>query len=155
MKDNYTKEEIRGQAHTILKNAKFLHLALAVDNEPYLVTVNYGYDNNYLYFHSSQKGKKIDMIEKNPNICYEIYYGGDIYSNEHACNWGTKYRSLIGRGEVELLKTDAEKLVGLKAIMLKYSNTSDHDFNENVMHHTNIYRIKIDEISTKQNKMYW
>lgn len=155
MKDNYTEAEIREQAMTVLKNAKFLHLAFAVDNEPYLVTLNYGYDMNYLYFHSSTKGKKIDMIEKNPNICYELNYGGDIYSHEHACNWGTKYRSLIGRGKAELLNTDAERITGLKAIMRKYSGNSEHDFNENVMHHTSIYRIKIDEISTKQNKMHW
>lgn len=155
MKDNYTKEEIRVQAEIVLKNAKFCHLAFAVDNEPYLVTVNYGYDKDFLYFHSSQKGKKIEMMEKNPNICYELNYVGEIYSNKNACNWGTKYRSLIGRGKAELLVTDADKVTGLKAIMNKYSGSSDHDFNENVMHHTNIYRIKIEDISTKQNKMYW
>ena len=155
MKDTYTKEEIRQQAELVLKNAKFGHLAFAVESEPYLVTVNYGYDKEYLYFHSSQKGKKVDMINNNPNICYELNYGGDIYSNEHACNWGTKYRSLIGRGKAELLVTDTDKVNGLKAIMRKYSGSTDHDFNENVIHHTNIYRIKIDDISTKQNKMYW
>ncbi len=155
MKDNYSKEEIKAQAELVLKNAKFCHISFAVNNEPYLVTVNYGYDSDYIYFHSSLKGKKVDMIKKNPNVCYELNYGGEIYSNKMACNWGTKFRSLIGRGKAELLTSEKDKIKGLKAIMHKYSGTSDHEFNPHVVSHTSLYRIKIDDVTTKQNKMYW
>ncbi len=155
MKDRYTKAEVREQAYNIFEKAKFCHIAFAVGNEPYIATVNYGFDDKYIYFHSSQKGKKVDMMETNQSVCYTLYYGGEIYSNKFACNWGTKFRSLIGRGKVELLINDKDKTTGLKAIMKKYSGSDNHEFNENVVSHTNIYRIKIEDVTTKQNKMYW
>ena len=56
----------------ILNTAKVLHLGLAVNNEPYVVPMNYGFclENGKLtvYMHSALKGKKLDMIRENPNV---------------------------------------------------------------------------------------
>ena len=55
--------EITDQAEIlkILDTAKVLHLGLAVDNEPYVVPMNYGYtmenDHLVLYLHSAVRGK--------------------------------------------------------------------------------------------------
>ncbi len=155
MKDNFTKEQVKSQVNIVLKNGNFCRLGMAVSNQPYVVTINYGYDDDYIYFHSAQKGKKVEMIAINPNVCFEIDYGGEIYSNKNACNWGTKFRSLIGFGMAELITDEKEKIDGLKTIMKKYSGTRKHDFNEHVVDHTNIYRIRLDNVTTRQNKMYW
>ena len=56
----------------ILDTAKVLHLGLCVDNEPYVVPMNYGCtkENGKLvvYLHSALRGKKLDMIRKNPRV---------------------------------------------------------------------------------------
>ena len=58
------------QITAILDAGKVLHLGLAVDNEPYVVPMNYGYtkENGKLvvYLHSATRGKKLDMIRANP-----------------------------------------------------------------------------------------
>ena len=59
-----TKRELQitdmEQIRTILDTAKVVRLGLAVDNEPYVVPMNYGYtmENGKLtlYLHSSQRG---------------------------------------------------------------------------------------------------
>ena len=155
MKDSYTKEQIKSHVHIVLKNGQYCHIGMANDQQPYVVTVNYGWDNEYLYFHSSQKGKKVDMIAKNPNVCFEVNYGGEVYSNKQACNWGTKFRSITGFGKAVLITDEKEKIKALQAIMLKYSGKDNHEFNEHVVSHTNIYRISLDDVTAKQNKMYW
>jgi len=155
MKDSYTDEQVLSHVNIVLKNGMFCHLGMSKDNMPYTVTVNFGFDDDFIYFHSSRKGKKVDILKVNPNICFEINYGGEIYSNKNACNWGTKFRSIIGTGKVELLENETDKIHALKAIMHKYSGTYNHEFNENVVSHTNIYRIKRDNVTARQNKMYW
>lgn len=155
MKDQYTKSETRAHVNLILKGAMFCHLSMAFENEPYGVTVNFGYDDNYLYFHSSSKGKKVDIIAKNPLISFELNYGGKIYENKQACNWGTIYRSVIGKGKAELLEEEKSKKHGLQMIMKKYSGTADHKFNEKMMLVTHVYRIPLDNVTAKNNRFYW
>jgi len=64
------------QIRHILDTAKVLHLGLAVDNEPYVVPMNYGYTMEegklVLYLHSALQGKKIDMMRANPSVFFEL-----------------------------------------------------------------------------------
>jgi len=155
MKANYTPEQNKSHVNIVLKNALFCHLAMSNNDMPYVVTVNFGYDDEYIYFHSGQKGKKVDMIASNPNICFEFNYGGEVFSNQQSCNWGTKYRSVIGTGKAELLSDEDSKKKALLAIMYKYSGNKDHEFNEHVMAHTNVYRVNRDNAVAKNNHWYW
>ena len=54
------------QIRHILDTGKVLHLGLAVNNEPYVVPMNYGYTMEdgklTVYLHSAVRGKKLDMI---------------------------------------------------------------------------------------------
>ena len=63
------------QIEAILDASKVLHLGLAVDNEPYVVPLNYGYTMEagklVIYLHSGQRGKKLDMIRSNPRVFFE------------------------------------------------------------------------------------
>lgn len=65
-----TKKEIR----QIIRTQKYLTLALCRDREPYLVSLNYGYDskNNCFYFHCGRSGKKIDFLKTNPLVWGQI-----------------------------------------------------------------------------------
>jgi len=58
---------------------------MSINDMPYVVTVNFGYDDKYIYFHSNQKGKKVEMIASNPNVCFELNYGGEVFQiSNHA-----------------------------------------------------------------------
>ena len=64
------------QIRHILDTGKVLHLGLAVNDEPYVVPMNYGYvleDGKLtLYLHSALQGKKLDMMRTNPKVFFEI-----------------------------------------------------------------------------------
>jgi len=51
----------------ILEGAKYVTVAMCLNNEPYLVTLSHGYDRerNCLYFHCAQEGKKVDILKEN------------------------------------------------------------------------------------------
>ncbi len=59
-------------AEKVIRLAKVCRIALSSDNIPYIVPVSFGYNNNTIYFHSSCKGKKIDILRKNNNVCFEF-----------------------------------------------------------------------------------
>ncbi|MGD6807490.1 MAG: pyridoxamine 5'-phosphate oxidase family protein [Candidatus Bathyarchaeia archaeon] len=66
------EREITDQAElqSILKNTKYVTIALCKDNEPYLVALNHGYDQQHscLYFHCANEGKKLVYAQANSRV---------------------------------------------------------------------------------------
>jgi len=62
----------RPEIDTILKGAQVCRLALARENEPYLVPVFFGYDGSRLYFHTAREGRKLDFVAANNRVCFEV-----------------------------------------------------------------------------------
>ena len=131
----------------IIKKATVCHLGLADCGEPYVVPVNFGYENDCLYFHSAASGHKVDLLKKNNRVCFEI--DGD-YSIEttpkNACK--VKYRSIIGGGMAHFLSDHEEKVRGLKAIVrqcvgIDYKIPDDLD-------DTLVVKIDIESLTGKQ-----
>ncbi len=95
----------------ILLGGTYATLAFARGNEPYLVTLNYGYDpvERALYVHSAVEGLKLAFIRENPRVC------GTVIVDEGYCQGRCThaYRSVVFWGRIELLETAAEKEAGL------------------------------------------
>ena len=91
-----TKRELQitdeNQIRNILNKAKVLHLGLAVDNEPYVVPMNYGYTMEdgklVLYLHSAVRGKKLDMIRANCKVFFELDCDLAPFEGEKPCQYG-------------------------------------------------------------------
>jgi uncharacterized protein len=54
----------------LLKELPVGRIACHADGITYIVPVNYVYDGMNLYAHSA-KGMKIDMMRKNPDVCFQ------------------------------------------------------------------------------------
>jgi nitroimidazol reductase NimA-like FMN-containing flavoprotein (pyridoxamine 5'-phosphate oxidase superfamily) len=99
----------------IIKNGKYAIMALCKDNEPYIVTLSYGYDaaTRSLYFHGAKEGLKLDFLKANPRVCATIIEDqGYIFGEcSHA------YRTVVIRGEMEFLENDAERVKGIEVMI--------------------------------------
>jgi hypothetical protein len=138
------------QIEDILNKGKFCHISMAKMDEPYLVTVNYGYMKNCIYFHSAPEGQKIDMIRKNPKVCFMVYTDDKIVPGENPCrDWSMKYRSVVGSGKAIILKNPEEKDEGLNILMDHYSKKGPFEFNEKNLEETIVVKIEIEKISGK------
>ncbi len=64
----------RAELLEIIREQKYMTLALCSGQEPYLVSVNYGYDGeeNCFYFHCAREGRKIDYLKANPVVYGQI-----------------------------------------------------------------------------------
>jgi nitroimidazol reductase NimA-like FMN-containing flavoprotein (pyridoxamine 5'-phosphate oxidase superfamily) len=60
------------EAEVVIRNSLVCRLGLSDDNRPYVVPLSFGYENNTLYFHSASEGKKVEILKKNSNVCFEF-----------------------------------------------------------------------------------
>ncbi len=134
----------------IIKKAKVCRIGLSDNNMPYVVPVNFGYENNCLYFHSSQKGKKIDILKKNNNVCFQVDVDVELVKAKKACKWDVKYRSVIGFGKAHFVEDLEEKRKAFHIIMAHYSDKS-FDYPEKKLVKAVVIRIEIESLSGKKS----
>ena len=104
----------------LLMQTQICRLGLYDGKWPYVVPVNMGYEPGRIYFHSSKKGKKMDILRDNPNVCFELDADVEIVTGDKPCDWTTYYKSIIGFGTAVILDDEEEKLAGLKVIMRRH-----------------------------------
>ena len=149
-KEISSKEELIG----ILKNGKYTIISLCKGNEPYIITLSYGYDESRhaLYFHCAKEGQKIDFIKANPYIC-----GTVIEDNGYEEGCGQAFRSVVFRGRMEIVDTLEEKKKGLEILINHLEidpNPTKIKFlkKENTYKTLGMLRLDITDISGKEEK---
>jgi nitroimidazol reductase NimA-like FMN-containing flavoprotein (pyridoxamine 5'-phosphate oxidase superfamily) len=139
----------------ILNRGKFSSIALCREGEPYIVTLNYGYDQdrNALYFHCAAKGLKMDFVEANPTACATVIedLGYKIGECEHA------YRSVVLWGRMHIVKELKEKKHAIDVLLahleddpqlVKEKSIKSEEMYEKV----GILRLDIEEMTGKQGE---
>ncbi len=110
---------------SILKNAQICRIAFNDKKHPYIVPLNYGYKDNALYFHCAKVGKKMDLINIDNNVCFEIVQSREIIKGVNLCDWFKKFRSIIGYGNIEIITDNDEKEKGLDILMQQHGRTEN------------------------------
>jgi len=135
----------------ILEDSQVCRIGFAVDNIPHIVPVNFGYKNNKVYIHSATEGSKIDMIAKNNYVCFEMELYDEVIKAKKSCGWTTKYRSIIGWGNIEIVNDKAKKVEGLDIIMAKYGKAENNDYSDAMLKKTALLVLTIDHYTGKQS----
>ena len=140
------------QIQSILDTAKVLHLGLAVDNEPYVVPMNYGYTVEdgklIIYLHSALRGKKLDMIRANPRVFFEMDCGLEPFEGKVACQYGLAYSSIMGRGTARIVE-DVEEKKQAMSILMKTQTGKDFTFEDRLVSIVAVIRIDVAEYTAK------
>lgn len=147
------EKEIKSQADItgIIRQSRVCRLALADGDQPYVLPLNFGYDAPYLYFHSADQGRKLDILRKNPKVCFVFDHLEKIKKDSLACEWGAAFVSVIGEGTAEILSAPEEKVKGLNAIMAQYSNRS-FDFPKETLDRTAVIRVTVSNLTGKRGE---
>ena len=136
---------------TIMEKALVCRIALVDDDCPYIVPVNFVMCGNHLYFHSAAEGKKIEILKKNNQVCFEVDDRMEIVRGDYPCSWGTKYLSVIGFGRAFLLDEIEEKKKALNCLMKKYAGRKDFTYQEEALKKVIVVDIRVDTITGKKS----
>jgi len=134
----------------ILKESHVCRLAMVDGDKPYLVPMNFGYHDECLFFHSAKQGRKIDLLKKNPNVCFEFDQLIKFKKAKKACDWGLEYKSIIGSGRAEVLDNLDEKIDALNIIMSQYSDRT-FEYPGEMLEKTIVIKVQIDSMTGKQS----
>ena len=144
------------QIRDIFDAGKVLHLGLAVDNEPYVVPMNYGYnwegERPVLYLHSALKGKKLDMIRTNPKVFFEIDCDWTPFEGAVPCQYGMAYSSVMGRGTARIVE-DVEEKKEAMTMLMKTQTGKDFTFEDRLVSIVAVIRIDVAEFTAKHRPL--
>jgi nitroimidazol reductase NimA-like FMN-containing flavoprotein (pyridoxamine 5'-phosphate oxidase superfamily) len=134
----------------ILQQSNVCRLAMVDGDKPYIVPMNFGYRDGNLFFHSAPGGKKIDLIKKNPNVCFEVDQLIRFQKETLACNWGVEYKSVIGSGKARLIKGLEEKKQALNIMMSRYSD-GPFEYSNKMLEKTIVIKVTVENMTGKQS----
>lgn len=131
-------------------------LSLGGGEYPYAVPLNFGFSENdgdfKVYFHCASEGKKIELIKKNPKVCFEVHTMEKITGEgDEPCVYSCAYESVIGFGCVRELTSYDEKKEALIKIMENCTGR-EFDFNENQTSGVTVFEIAFREVTGKRSK---
>lgn len=138
---------------SIINQQSFMTIALCANNEPYLVSLDYAFDesNNCFYFHCAQVGKKIDYIAENDKIWGQII-------EDHGYIQGTlnhSFRSIHFQGNIEFIDDEKDKKFALSMMINKYDDNplplEKENLNEKGLMKVKVGKIMIKDMTGKNN----
>jgi uncharacterized protein len=112
----------REDIEAILREAPVCRIGLCDRYQPYVVPVSFGYPEGCLFSHSAPEGMKIEMLRKNPCVCFEMDIPARLNGLGCPCDRGIRSRSVIGFGIAEFLDDPEEKRAGLTCMVAHYTN---------------------------------
>jgi len=137
----------------ILRCGDVCHLALVDEGKPYVVALNYGFTWEgalpVFYFHCARKGRKLDIIAHDPDGCLCVDTAHELVRGESDCEWGMKYRSIVGEGTLSIVEDTSERKRGLDLVMAHYSGRSEFQYDEKVFSVTTLLKMELTTISGK------
>jgi len=139
------------QIEAILSTAKFLRLALSDAETPYIVPMSFGYKENVIYLHSSREGRKIDILKRNPRVCFEAAIETEVITAEDPCKYNVRYRSVIGHGQAKFLEEYNEKVEGLTVLSEHYGKKGPFEFEEWKVNRLCVIKIEIEKMTGKES----
>ena len=102
----------------VLKNTKYITVAFCMNNNPYLVALNHGYDQtrNCLYFHCAPEGKKLIYAQENPRVWGQAILDFGVTEE---CDYA--YTSVQFQGKLSLITDLTEKKHAMEVLVRQVS----------------------------------
>ena len=145
--------EDRDEMLQLLRAGKYVIIAMCAGNNPYIVTLSYGYDEkkHTLYFHSAMKGLKLDILNENSTVCATVIddRGYQMDKCSHV------YRSLLLYGKMSMCHTLEEQKHGMNILLEHLEDNPDTVRqrslkSDDVYKRTAILKLEIEEMTGKQ-----
>jgi len=132
----------------VIHACQWCHLGMAdPDGNPYVLPMNFGFRDNTVFLHGSSHGKKIDVLGQNPRVCINFSTDHQLryQSEEVACSWSMKYRSILVYGRVVFISEPEKKIEALDIIMGQYSDRR-FKYNPPSLKEVNVWKVPIEKI---------
>lgn len=140
----------RAELETVIREASVCRMGLCDGGIPYVVPLCFGYTADTFYFHCAAEGRKLEILERNPEVCLELEAGVALKPGEKACDWGMTYRSVIGMGRAERVEAPEAKRRALDLIMARYASGA-FNYPDAALEKTVILKVSVRSMTGKRS----
>lgn len=136
----------------IIQNCDICFVGMVTpDNNAYIIPMNFAYHDKTIYLHSGQEGKKISCLEENNRVCISFCSERKLayQSEEVACSYTMKSRSVIAFCDISFIEETEEKIEILNVIMSHYSNET-FKYSDPAVRNVKIWKAEIKEWSCRE-----
>jgi nitroimidazol reductase NimA-like FMN-containing flavoprotein (pyridoxamine 5'-phosphate oxidase superfamily) len=141
----------RDEVEEVIKSCDICYVGMAdTDGTPYVLPMNFGYQDGVLYLHSAQEGKKLQILERNSKVCITFCVGHRLV-HQHpdvACSYSMSAKSAIAWGTVTFEDDFDKKIEILKIFMKQYSDRV-FTFNSPAVRNVKVWKIVLDNATCK------
>ena len=152
-----SERQVKSEAEIleIINGCKVLRLGMVDAGRPYVVPLNFGYTMAgsviTIYLHCAKKGRKLDVLEKNNQVCIEMDRMTQLITGESGCDYSCNFESLIGEGQAVIITDVAEKIIALNHIMKHQSGRDDFSFEQRILAMTTVIAVTVLKYSVKRH----
>lgn len=136
----------------IIKACQVCYLGVIdLEGEPYVLPMNFCYNEGVIYLHSGPEGNLIDIINNNNQVCITFNEGNELV-HQHpnvACSYRMKSKSVICKGKVSFIEDLDEKIEILNLLMVHYTGKK-FKYSEPAVRNVKIWGIPIDRVTAKE-----
>ncbi len=140
----------------IILESRICRLGFNDNGEVYIVPMNFGFKNECgrrtFYFHSAREGRKVDLVKTKPNVCFELDTAFVLKEGVSACEYTASYRSVMGKGIIEMVEDETEKEEALIEIMHTLTGKREWLFDERIKKKVAIFKLTVESISCKEHE---
>jgi nitroimidazol reductase NimA-like FMN-containing flavoprotein (pyridoxamine 5'-phosphate oxidase superfamily) len=146
------KDLNRTECLRLIKDIAVGRLATCKTDIPHVIPVHYLLHDEKIYIHSRQQGRKIENINYNPNVCFEVSEMGSIIPNRSPCQFSTSYWSVLIYGKAYVIEDYKHKVIILDKLVEKYAGDFHHGpLTKRLIENVAILGIEITSISGRSN----
>ncbi len=136
----------------ILESSEICRLGLVDNNEAYIIPVNFAFHDGSIYIHSAMNGRKMEILKRNNKVAFEMESLTSIISGPQPCDWTARYRSVMGKGVIDIEVNTEQKKQALDLIMKKYGwQNNELVYDDALLLRVCILKLKIESITGKQS----
>ena len=140
-----------GKIEEIIKSAQTCFIGINnPEGAPYIIPMNFGYENGTFYLHSGPEAKKTELIRNDNRISLSLHGNTKLVFQhpEVACSYSMSAESIICEGKVKFITDYDEKIRCLNIIMRHYTNR-EFKYNAPAVNNICIWEIKPEQIFCK------
>ncbi len=147
--------EKHSELEEVINTCEVCYLSM-IDKEgkPYVLPYNFAYENNKIYLHSGNYGKKLEILRENPDVCIAFSIGHKLFHQHEtvACSYSMLYKSVVVSGKVVFEEDIEKKIDMMNKVMLKYTNKT-FEYSAPAIKNVVCFVVNIEEISGRNRGM--
>jgi hypothetical protein len=144
--------ESREEMEDLLREEEIGYLGLSLDGKPYVVPLNYSYSEGKIYFHCGLKGKKLECLKRNPQVCFTVARQlAEVREHAGGSPCHVDSDSVICYGKARMIENLDERSEALNAFNRRFRPNAA-DVAEERVRNCGVVEIKISEMTGRRER---